>query len=524
MSFLKKSLKLFALSMSLTALGSGKPSPAITSATLDQAFEKLEENMTNRDQYLKTRRQVIETLKRHTTADESEKYGSIARGYENYDNDSVLHYYDLAARHADDYSHRAVFEARRAAFLPLAGFISEAVNIYTSINVDSLAADARIEYYKSGHRMYDIIATFYQDYPGTAATWRALATECNDALLKALDGDTSSPLYKLTRGQHLFEHNDFDKAKTLLRDVFMSQPAGDEYRSRAQVLLSKIAYRQGEKDAELYYLVNSVNDLVTAGSLEINSLFNLGMAINETGDTEHAYRFLSMALNDADKAHEWMRMLPIAKSMSIIQSAHDVKVESHDRAITIAIIILSAIIIALAVIVIRLRRALKKEQRDKSRIDSANTAKETYISQFVSMCAVYMEKLNEFVSLVSRKIAAGKANDVTRMLNQGKFLEAQNAEFYEIFDDALLNMYPNFVEEVNKLMQPEFRIELKEGERMNTDLRLLALMRLGVDDSAKIARILNYSLNTVYTYRNKLKSHALNRDTFEADLLRIPGS
>jgi hypothetical protein len=125
---------------------------------------------------------------------------------------------------------------------------------------------------------------------------------------------------------------------------------------------------------------------------------------------------------------------------------------------------------------------------------------------------------------VSRKIAAGKANDVTRMLNQGKFLEAQNAEFYEIFDDALLNMYPNFVEEVNKLMQPEFRIELKEGERMNTDLRLLALMRLGVDDSAKIARILNYSLNTVYTYRNKLKSHALNRDTFEADLLRIPGS
>lgn len=90
-----------------------------------------------------------------------------------------------------------------------------------------------------------------------------------------------------------------------------------------------------------------------------------------------------------------------------------------------------------------------------------------------------------------------------------------------MFDDAFLNIYPSFVEDVNTLLAPDKQLILREGEKLNTDLRILALMRLGIDDTSRIAQMLNYSVYTIYTYRNKFKSRAIDRDSFEADVMKI---
>ena len=108
------------------------------------------------------------------------------------------------------------------------------------------------------------------------------------------------------------------------------------------------------------------------------------------------------------------------------------------------------------------------------------------------------------------------------MTKSGKFVEEQNRDFYEVFDDAFLHLYPSFVEKVNELLRPEEKIILGEDEKLNTDLRILAFMRLGIEEGAKVAQILNYSVNTIYAYRNKLKNRAINRDTFDADIMQIP--
>lgn len=100
-------------------------------------------------------------------------------------------------------------------------------------------------------------------------------------------------------------------------------------------------------------------------------------------------------------------------------------------------------------------------------------------------------------------------------------MEGQSKNFYDTFDDAFLHIYPNFVDDVNDLLHENEKITLKPNEKLNTDLRILAFMRLGVTDSSKIAEVLNYSLNTIYTYRNKLKNRAINRDTFEKDVMNI---
>ena len=105
-----------------------------------------------------------------------------------------------------------------------------------------------------------------------------------------------------------------------------------------------------------------------------------------------------------------------------------------------------------------------------------------------------MEKLQEFSKLVKRKVSSGHVDELQELTKSGKFIEEQSKEFYSVFDDAFLHIYPAFVERVNELLRPEHRIAPPDGELLNSDLRILAFMRLGIDDAQRVAQILNYSV------------------------------
>ena len=139
----------------------------------------------------------------------------------------------------------------------------------------------------------------------------------------------------------------------------------------------------------------------------------------------------------------------------------------------------------------------------------------------MALSSIYMDKLKQFCKLANRKISAGQTDELLKMVKSPKFIDEQSREFYSVFDDAFLHLYPNFVEEINRLLRPDQQITLAEGELLNSDLRILAFMRLGIDDANRVAQILNFSVNTVYAYRNRLRNRAVSRDTFEADILRI---
>jgi hypothetical protein len=182
---------------------------------------------------------------------------------------------------------------------------------------------------------------------------------------------------------------------------------------------------------------------------------------------------------------------------------------------------MALLMIGLVALLILIRREIRQMATLQQSLKKANHTKEIYISQFLSLCSIYMDKLNQFCKIANRKISTGKVDDLYKLTKSGKFVEEQSREFYEVFDDAFLHIYPTFVADVNRLLRDDAQIELKEGERLNTDLRILAFIRLGIEESARIAQVLNYSLNTIYSYRNRMKSRAINRDTFEADILRI---
>lgn len=132
-----------------------------------------------------------------------------------------------------------------------------------------------------------------------------------------------------------------------------------------------------------------------------------------------------------------------------------------------------------------------------------------------------MERLDEYRRMTHRKLKAGQVDDLYKMLKSGEMPEEQTIKFDQIFDGAFLQAYPNFVKEINRLLLPDKQLEAPDSESLGTDLRLLAFMRLGFDDSAQIARFMGLSINTIYAYRNRLRSRAIDRDAFESDIMKI---
>ena len=155
-------------------------------------------------------------------------------------------------------------------------------------------------------------------------------------------------------------------------------------------------------------------------------------------------------------------------------------------------------------------------------LSEANAVKEEYIALFLSMCSDYIEKLKAMQRSVRRKLSQGKSAELEKELSSSSLMDEELNNFYEMFDNAFLNLYPNFVEEFNALLKPESNIKPKGGGRLNTELRIFALIRLGITDSSRIASLLRYSVNTIYNYRARTKNNALtDRDTFEDRLMTI---
>lgn len=155
------------------------------------------------------------------------------------------------------------------------------------------------------------------------------------------------------------------------------------------------------------------------------------------------------------------------------------------------------------------------------RLMDTNKRRETYMSLFMDISALYIRKLDDYRKLVSRKVKAKQTDDLLKSINSFKLAEEESAMFYIRFDKAFMELYPNFVQELNTLLKPEHHIVLPSPNELTTEVRIYALMRLGVTDSQEIATLLYYSTQTIYNYKSGMRAKALNRETFESDINRL---
>ena len=156
------------------------------------------------------------------------------------------------------------------------------------------------------------------------------------------------------------------------------------------------------------------------------------------------------------------------------------------------------------------------------RLLDTNRRREHLAKLYIDLCANFIDRLAKFELLVKRKIKANQIKELLSMASSSKLTDEDAASFLHRFDKAFLDLYPTFVDEFNELLLPDAKIWPRKGETLlTTELRIFALVRLGVSESSEIAALLFYTPRTIYNYRSQVKSRAINRDSFEQDVIKL---
>ena len=498
---------------------------SISKEKVEETLKRLDSEIEKRETYLTQQQNTIDSLKSLLSTDSTKNLSllmDIGNEYVAFDNDSALFYYEKGYNLAKSLNIDSVaisFKLKRATYLPLAGFIDYANDEFNSIDTTQLSPTLLTQYYETGKQLYSYISSYFGNYPSTSFKWHTLSLNYQAKLIDRLDH--SSLTYKLNIGEQYLDLGEHSKAKATLEETLNSLNESSNEYARTAHALARIASIEKNDNEYIYYLALSTIADIKSATLEVVSMQELGAKLLELNDITRAHVYSSIALANAVRCKATMRMIQSSKAMPVIDQAHAIETQNWQRVksfINIAIIFLVLILIGMLIYLIFKNKHLSTVQNN---LVIANNIKEVYISQFLNLCSTYMSNLLQFSDIVNRKISSGKVEDLYKITKSGKFIEEQSKDFYDIFDNAFLNIYPTFIENVNALLLPDKQIELKENEKLNTDLRILAFMKLGIEDSSRIAQMLNYSVNTIYAYRNKLKNRAIDRENFEENVMKI---
>jgi tetratricopeptide (TPR) repeat protein len=495
---------------------------------VQQVLAQLDREIEHSDFYKIAREQHIDSIKqqRQQFPCKSKEWFDltmqIAKGYNCFYNDSAIAYYTEGLNRALEVGVDSIitdFRSRRATYLTVSGYVYDALNEIALVDtIDMTIGEKRI-YYTSLRQMYYYISDFYVNNVELYDSWIKKALDAQEKLLHYLPH--TSVEYQLNISEYLYANREYAKSQQILLQLINSVDHDTPTYAIACHILSTIATIQHNPNESLYYLALSAIADIRTGTMEVTSIQDLGGALFTLGDSHRAHNYLIAAMNNAVESNAAVRLSKTADLLTVIENDHIAQIEQWRRLTRIANIVLFIALVALIIAIYFMRRQLTRTAQIKENLEISNRTKDVYMTQFLTLCSLYMDKLKQFGKLANRKISAGQVDELYALTKSGKFVEEQSREFYVMFDEAFLHIYPSFVTNVNKLLRHDEQIELAKGEHLNTDLRILAFMRLGIDDTNQVAQILNYSVNTIYAYRNKLRNRAINRETFEADIMAI---
>ncbi len=322
----------------------------------------------------------------------------------------------------------------------------------------------------------------------------------------------------------------WEEAIGLLKNYYEQTTDNDADRARVEYLLAELYLgKQDTLQAKHYLILASITDIANAKKVYM-SLQRLAFLLFQEGDIARAYNYISCSLEDVNFGKARYRFIDIAEYLPIINAANDARIKADERRVLFFLLILSVLVITLIIAFLFIRKKntklLKVKQslaeqnrrlqemtenltRMNEEIKESNHIKEEYIGLLFNICSEFIyQQENDRKTLL--KIAnTGSMADISKMLRSQSSTSDDFKLFISKFDTIFLSIFPDFVESFNTLLREEERIQLKDGELLTPELRIYALIRLGINDNSKIANFLHYSLQTVYNYRMKMRNKAI---------------
>ena len=446
----------------------------------------------------------------------------LGEEYETFISDSALFYFDSAlkiSKETNDSSLITIAKLGRIKTLAILGYFREGVTELNEIETSNIPEELKPEWLDTSRQLYAYMATYAYGNKDFLDKYDKLLNYYRDMQLTYLNENSST--HKLFLAEHYAANNQVNKAKLLFGELIEEVPNNSNIYARAAHNMASIKKSEGNHDVAAYYMALAAISDIKCSVKETMAIQELAIYLYNTGDIGHAYSYISSSLADAVFCNARLRTAEVSKIIPLIDVAYKKELDAKRKTLILANLLVGIMSIGLIIIIVEVVRQNKKVKQARQELKKANSIKEEYIGHFLDICSIYMERLENFSKIVTRKITAGQVDELLKMAKANKFTEGQHKQFYDIFDATFLHIYPTFIDDFNSLLLPEEQIIVKEAGHLTTELRIYAFLRMGVEDSNKIASFLNYSVNTIYTYRNKVKNKAKNRETFEEDVMKI---
>lgn len=528
---------------------------AADSSRADSLLLKLDQAIKERPIYMEQKELKLVELKRqlHRQIPDEERFailGTLLDEYRSFNTDSALHMAEEREQIAIRLGNREyIGNARmnKADVLGMTGMYKEVMDLMRNIHIDRLPVDIHPYYYHIYRTVYGLMA----DYAVTAyekKLYTELTDKYRDSLL--LVNKDNLLIHTLIQSDQYNVRNEYDKAIRLLTDYLALQKDYEHDVAICAYTLSESYRLKGDKEKEKEYLiVSAMADMKTAVR-EYISLRKLAVLLYQEGDIERAYSYVKICMEDAAACNARLRKLEILEIFPIINDAYQQKTEKQQEQMKWALVSISLLSLFLLLAIFYVYKQMKKVAAARREVIDANKRlkelndelhlsnaqlkeanhsiaensylKEEYIGRYMDQCSVYLEKMDNYRRSLGKIAATGNVEELYKNIKSSKFIEGELKEFYTNFDNTFLQLFPTFVEDFNALLADDEQISLKAGERMNTELRIFALIRLGITDSVKIAQFLRYSVTTIYNYRTKVRNKAAgDRDLLEQEVMTI---
>ena len=471
--------------------------------------------------------------------------------------DSLLHVLDQAILAHDTYVVQR--ESRIRHLKELAGDVApnsiERYNLNNQIYKEYKAfiCDSAIYYLNEnvriagnlGDHVYGEMGFYTQDQT-LSAYYREISSAYKDSLYAILSPQSEE--FMVMRETLFRDRHKYDEALEINdRRLMAAEPDTPQY-ALVTYHRSLIYKYLGDKIREKQNLCLSAISDIRSAIKDHASLWMLAQLLYENGDMERAYQYMRFSWNATKFYNARLRSWQSADVLSLIDKTYQAMIEKQNDRLQQYLVLITALLVLLIGALGYIYRQMKKLAVARNHLQTANhqlnqlneelqqmnacltstnaelsesnQIKEEYIARFIKLCSTYINRLDAYRRMVNKKVSAGQIAELLKITRSQDALDEELEELYANFDTAFLHLFPDFVKKFNALLQDNEQIILKKDELLNTELRIFALIRLGIEDSSQIAEFLRYSVNTIYNYRAKVKNKARgSREDFE-DLVR----
>lgn len=517
---------------------------------------ELDQLLKERTAYVRKKENKINYLKQLSSSEASvdKRYDIISRlieEYSNFQSDSAFHYIEQNRLLAGSLQSKDKWLENRFQYIFLcaqAGLLNEAHRVLLKLEdqYPDMSTGQKAEYNKQYERLYMNLRELAQN-SHLEEEYRKQELKYS-RIISELVPRKSKDFYYYSFKRHYAEGNLEEAQKDIAAYYQLVDSASNEA-ARALYHLSLIYKVKEDKLNEEQSLIRSVMADIKSAVKQNRSLRLLAQIQNDKGDIRRAYRYLDISLQDANSYNTRLRNSQIAEVIPIIQKEYQLQRDKQELYLRAGIIISIFFLLLILGIALYLRKKRKdlsvarsqllsindklnrinyevqekngKLQSLTSNLMESDRVKEKYIGHFLKLCSMYISKIGDYQKLVNRKIKSGQIDELYKLNSSTQYLLKESKDFYSQFDEAFLQIYPSFVKELNGLLKEDQQYTFKEGELLNAELRIYALIRLGIKDSSQIAEFMGYNPVTVYTYRTKVKSRAKDKSNFDQEVLKI---